>query len=234
MERTRRKHAAPPVTDWGGTRPRSQAKPDPDQLERIREAQEVSARERAERAASVGGFAPTDAEGSGLYPSDAPERAYRLALLGLTNKEIGVAFGIAVETVDDWMAAYPDFRAAIYAGRELADAEVVRALFQKAVGYEHDEMITATYQGDFIDKVVTKKYAPDTAACIYWLNNRRRRQKEPWTNSQKMELTGAGGGPILLAPAEAEAAGRLTDDELEALASAGIKLQGVDPKLLGE
>jgi hypothetical protein len=202
MQRVRRKKPAIPMTDWAGPRL-------PETTTNRWLADLAIEETRGVRSAK---------------PADAAERAYRLALLGLTNKELAVAFGVSPREICRWLEA-PDFRAAVFAGREQADGEVVRALYKKAVGYEYDEDFATVRKGQVIRTTLTKHVPPDTTACIYWLNNRTKRQDRPWTNSQKMEVTGAGGGPILLAPGEHDAVQGFSNEELEMIASAGVKLQ---------
>lgn len=201
--RTRKKKASLPVTDWAG--PRVPGEITGKWLAEIVDDEKIG--------------------GENSLPDDAVERGYRLALLGLTNIEMGVAFGISEPTIMSWLAKYPDFRAAVFAGRELADGEVVRALYKKATGYEYEEELVTVRKGKVIRSTAVKKVPPDTTACIYWLNNRTKRQRNAWNNSQKLEVGGVGGGPILLAPGEAKAVEKFSDEELKMIASAGIKLQ---------
>jgi len=203
MERVRRKKPVMPATEWAGPRlPKETAN---------KWLLDVTSKETR--------GIPT------AKPPDAAERAYRLALLGLTNDEMAVAFGVHPRIFCKWREDDPELAAAVFAGRERADGEVVRALYKKALGYEYDEDFATIRKEKVIRTTLTKHVPPDTAACIYWLNNRTRRQDRPWTNSQKMEITGADGGPILLAPGEQTAVQEFSNEELEMIASAGIKLQ---------
>jgi len=211
-ERVRRKKSTPPPTDWAGSRVKK----------------ETTGKWLAE-------IVDDNVMGQpAVFPDDAVDRGYRLALLGLTHTEMAVAFGVGESTISSWLTHHPEFRAAVFAGREMADGEVVRALYKKAVGYEYDEEQVTVRKGKVIRSTVTKQIPPDTTACIYWLNNRTRRQRHSWNNSQKMEITGAGGGPILLAPGEAKAVEEFSDEELKMIASAGIKLQIQHAEVVGE
>ena len=58
-------------------------------------------------------------------------------------------------------------------------------LYQRAMGYEHPETITASFRGEITDTMeVTKCYPPDPTAAIFWLKNR---QKEKWRDKQEVE-----------------------------------------------
>jgi hypothetical protein len=104
-------------------------------------------------------------------------------MLGLTNRELAHTFGIAEDTLDKWIQTYPEFRQALYDGREGADALVARALFKRAVGYEHpeDDIKAVARGGNMGSEIVitptVKRYAPDTGAASAWLAIR---QKEKW------------------------------------------------------
>lgn len=83
----------------------------------------------------------------------------------------------------------------------MADAEVGERLFQRACGYSHPDVHISNYQGAITQTEITKHYAPDTTACIFWLKNRR---PDLWRD--RMEHTGRDGGPIETR--------EVTDDEL--------------------
>jgi len=203
MQRVRKKKPAIPVTEWAGPRlPKETTE---------KWLHDIASKETRGIPSSK--------------PPDVAERAYRLALLGLTNDEMAIAFGVAPRLFRQWREDDPELAAAVFAGRERADGEVVRALYKKAVGYEYDEDFATVRKERIIRTTLTKHVPPDTTACIYWLNNRTKRQERPWTNSQKMEVTGPKGGPILLAPGEQTALQEFSNEELEMIASAGIKLQ---------
>jgi hypothetical protein len=119
------------------------------------------------------------------------ELVQRLCMLGLTNREIAHTLGIAVETYERWLATYQDLRDAVFEGREGADAVVARALFRRAIGYEHDEddiRTVAVGNNEGSEIVITKtvkRYPPDTGAATAWLAIR---QRERWRG---IKATGA-------------------------------------------
>ncbi len=51
---------------------------------------------------------------------------------------------------------------------------VVRALFERAVGFSHEVTRTTLYQGEERKITNTVSYPPDTQACMFWLRNRQR------------------------------------------------------------
>lgn len=111
------------------------------------------------------------------FRDEFPEQARKLCLLGATNEKLADFFGVAVSTVDKWLAEIPEFSGAVREGREDADANVARSLYQRALGYSHPAVKIQQYQGDVIETPYTEHYPPDTEAAKWWLRNR---QPELW------------------------------------------------------
>jgi hypothetical protein len=82
------------------------------------------------------------------YKPDYCELAHNYCLLGATNEALAGFFGVAPRTVDNWIATHPDFADAVRKGRAVADAVVVRALFDRARGFSHQVSRTTLYQGE--------------------------------------------------------------------------------------
>ncbi len=120
-----------------------------------------------------------------VYKPEHAEKAEGLALLGLTNEQIAWAFDITSTTIYDWIQRYPEFKQALWNGREGADEKVARSLFQRAVGYSHPSeeikvLSSGNNGGSFVERVpIVKQYPPETTAAIFWLKNRRR---DTWKN----------------------------------------------------
>jgi len=129
------------------------------------------------------------------------EQVTKLCLLGATNQEIADFFGINVDTYHRWVETHKEFSDAVQAGKIIADANVAKSLYQRAVGASHPEE-KVTKDGDVIE--VTRHYPPETGAANLWLKNRRRNLEKDatgdkglvWTDKQENELSGPGGGPI--------------------------------------
>lgn len=90
-----------------------------------------------------------------------PEKANKLALLGLTDEEMAVALDIHTATFYQWQKDYPEFSEAIREGKVTADANVAQSLYKKAM-------------------------SGDTSSAIFWLKNRRSRD---WRDKQENETT---------------------------------------------
>lgn len=136
-------------------------------------------------------------------PANNPKVA-EWAQAGLTLAQIAKNLDVSPRSVNYWAVKYPDFAAAMKVGRDVANREVVGSLFKRANGYTYDEVTRermpivdketgeVTY-GLVETKRVTKEVAADTTAMIFWLCNR---MKEEWCHVNRVEFTGADGGPI--------------------------------------
>lgn len=129
------------------------------------------------------------------YSDEYAHQAEKLCLLGATDQEIADFFEVSVRTIYRWKADHPEFCQALKAGKEKADERVERSLFQRAVGYEQDEVKIFMPAG--ADKPVYAPYrakiAPDTTAAIFWLKNRR---KDQWRDRHDHTHANPDGTPI--------------------------------------
>ena len=122
---------------------------------------------------------PTD------YKKEYCEQAYKLCLLGATDKEMADFFQVAESTFYLWKDKHREFSEALTRGKVGADAEIAKSLYHRAKGYEHKETITATFQGKITDTMdVTKHYPPDTPAATLWLKNR---QPDKWRDKVEVD-----------------------------------------------
>jgi hypothetical protein len=122
------------------------------------------------------------------YKTEYAEQAYRLCLLGATDKDIAMFFDVQESTINYWKIHEPEFSESLKRGKIEADAAVAQKLYHRAIGYEHVETITANYQGQITDKMdVIKHYAPDPTAAIFWLKNR---QPDKWRDKQDVNVSG--------------------------------------------
>jgi transposase len=126
--------------------------------------------------------------GGSKYRPAFDKMAYKHCLLGATNKELAAFFDVDTETLRRWKGKYPSFARAIHAGKDEADANVAKGLYHRAIGYEHTAIHFAQAEGKIIGKRYTKHYAPDTAAAIFWLKNRK---PESWRDKREIVLEDA-------------------------------------------
>jgi hypothetical protein len=138
------------------------------------------------------------------YKPEYAEQVFKLCLLGATDAEIANFFEVDERTVNNWKNDYPEFFQSIKDGKEKADAEIANSLYNRAKGYKQQTVKVFQYQGDPVIVPVVEHVAPDTGAAIFWLKNR---QPKRWRD--RVEHTGADGGPIAIAD--------ISDDEKLAL-----------------
>jgi DNA-binding XRE family transcriptional regulator len=96
-----------------------------------------------------------------LYRSEMDEHARKLCLLGYTDAQLGVFFGVTEQTINNWKIEHPSFFESIKSGKDIADCEVVDSLRNRALN-------------------------GDTTASIFWLKNRQPRN---WRDKQDIEMT---------------------------------------------
>lgn len=130
---------------------------------------------------------PTD------YRVEHNEQAYKLSLLGLTDKELAAFFEVVESTIYEWKNKYPLFSEAIKRGKEIADAEIATSLHDRATGYDYtEEQAVKVKVGEFEEQVrivqVAKHAPPDPTSMIFWLKNRR---TQNWRDKRETELSGA-------------------------------------------
>lgn len=147
--------------------------------------------------------------------------AWSLALKGATDQELAEAFGVSKRTILRWKNEHPSFAEAYQGGKDVADAKVKKALYQRAIGYEVIEKESTvdvdpkTGESKPVRvKTITKQIAPDTMAIMYWLNNR---SKGEFAQRQEVTL----GGEVKTSPMA-----NLTEDELRKLARLGEEQDG--------
>ena len=80
-----------------------------------------------------------------LYKPEYGELAHNYCLLGATNEVLGDFFGVTRRTIQNWIATHPEFADAVYRGRAVADATVVRALFERACARPASELEPALW-----------------------------------------------------------------------------------------
>lgn len=121
------------------------------------------------------------------YKPEYTEQAYKLCLLGATDKDLSDFFGASEQTINAWKQQHPEFLESLKSGKIEADAVIAQKLFHRAKGYEHEEDYITQYQGEPIIVPTVKHYPPDTTAAIFWLKNR---QPDKWRDKQEREITG--------------------------------------------
>lgn len=121
------------------------------------------------------------------YREEFADQARKLCLLGATDAELADFFEVNEDTIHEWKKVHPEFSESVKKGKLQADANVADRLYQRAMGYEHDDVHVSNYQGVITLTPIRKRHAPDTTAAIFWLKNRQAKQ---WREKQEVEHTG--------------------------------------------
>lgn len=127
------------------------------------------------------------------YESKYNKQAEKLCKLGATDKELADFFEVAESTLNLWKLQHPKFSESIKKGKEIADAEVAEKLYKRATGYSHPDVDIKVINDKIVTTRLTKHYAPDTAAAIFWLKNR---QKKKWRDKVETGLTDGDGNDV--------------------------------------
>jgi hypothetical protein len=116
------------------------------------------------------------------------ETVSRLYQVGLTDKEVAFALGIAEATLHNWKKSKPNFLESIKKGKAVADAKVKLKLYERAVGYSHQAVkIFCNKDGDVTKVPYIEYFPPDTTAGIYWTKNRMPKE---WRDKHHLDHSG--------------------------------------------
>lgn len=116
---------------------------------------------------------------------------------GATWSAIAKVCDSTIPTVRLWASENPGFLSAVKLAKAIVDDAVEVAFKLNATGGAVKSTTKDTY-----GRVMTTYYPPDTTAGIFWLCNRRPKGYDAehpdagWQHVQRVEHTGANGGPI--------------------------------------
>ena len=122
---------------------------------------------------------PTD------YREEYDQQAYKLCLLGATDKQLANFFDTSEQTINAWKKQFPSFLESLKNGKQIADAEIANSLYERAKGYTHDDVHISNHQGEVLLTPIKKHYPPDTGAAMAWLKNR---QPELWRDRRDLDI----------------------------------------------
>ena len=128
------------------------------------------------------------------YSVGFPELGFRLALLGAVDEEIAEAFDISLRTLMNWKVAHPELARKINEGKTIANANVAHSLYQRAMGYEHDDIDIRVVSGEIVQTKIRKYYAPDPTSCIFFLKNR---EPKHWRDKVETGITDRDGKDVI-------------------------------------
>lgn len=120
------------------------------------------------------------------YKKEYAKQAEKLCTLGATDMEIADFFKVDVRTIYNWKHAHAEFFQALITGKDAADERVERSLYQRAIGFEQDEVKIFMPAGaaEPVYAPFRAKVAADVGAAKLWLTNRR---GDRWRDKQDVE-----------------------------------------------
>lgn len=107
------------------------------------------------------------------YKKEYDSQVKKLCELGATDTQIADFFEIDVATLNRWKIKHKSFCASLKLGKEIPDENVVRALYHRATGYEHEDTDIRVVNNEIVETPIKKHYPPDATSMIFWLKNRR-------------------------------------------------------------
>jgi hypothetical protein len=120
------------------------------------------------------------------FNAEVAAEIFAMAKLGKTDKEMVAAMGIDESTLTHWKKERPDFFTSLKDAKALADDQVERSLFERALGYSHPAVKINQFEGDPVITPYIEHYPPEVTACIFWLKNRR---PDKWRDKVEMNVT---------------------------------------------
>lgn len=122
------------------------------------------------------------------YKKEFVAQAAKLAALGATDADMANFFEVALSTFSLWKVKHQEFSEALKGAKEVADVRVETALYNRAMGYSHEDTDVRVVDGAVVMTPMIKHYPPDTTAAIFWLKNRK---PEEWRDKRDIEHSGS-------------------------------------------
>jgi hypothetical protein len=114
--------------------------------------------------------------------------------MGKSRRELREILNIAESTLYKWQQQHEEFAEALRACAREADAQVEASLFQRAIGYEYDELKVIDDGGRRRVEKTRKQVPPDVNAQNFWLRNR---QADRWKEHPEPEARSTDVGLIV-------------------------------------
>jgi hypothetical protein len=134
-----------------------------------------------------------------LYKEEYNDQAYKLCLLGATDKELADFFEVSESTINNWKQEHQEFLESIRKGKKISDMEVVHSLYQttqdrtvieqqafkcKEVYYNDEGKRIESEKIEIVD--VEKVIPADFRSQQFWLKNRK---SDSWRDKTEVENT---------------------------------------------
>ena len=115
------------------------------------------------------------------HGEETDQKAFRLALLGLTDEQMAAALDISTTSYYNWKDPKHkhfkrSFVESLRNAKDDADAKVFACMYQRAIGYDKEIRLTKVMDDgtevEYLDDI--KHFPPDVAAQKHFLANRRK------------------------------------------------------------
>lgn len=134
------------------------------------------------------------------YKKDYARMAYVAAseVGGYTDLKLAKLFDVSKATIENWKKDHPGFLDSIKSGKDIWDSLTAeQSMLKRVTGYDYTETIREPDGNGamVIVREVTKHLPPDVRAQDIWMCNRN---PDRWKKLKHVELTGAGGGALVV------------------------------------
>jgi len=106
---------------------------------------------------------------------------------GFVDAEVAQVLDVTRRTIENWKKQDKEFFHTLTQNKEIADNKVELALFERACGYEHEDVDIKVIQNRIVKTKFIKHYPPDATSMIFWLKNRR---PDEWREKHEVEHSG--------------------------------------------
>lgn len=118
------------------------------------------------------------------------EQAYKLSLLGATDKAMASFFEVTESTLNLWKLKHPKFSESIKEGKAIADIEVAHSLYKTCIDRKVIEQqahkVKVNQFKEKIEIVEVEKVIPaDFRSISFWLRNRK---SDAWKEKQELSV----------------------------------------------
>lgn len=120
------------------------------------------------------------------YKEEYNVQAYKLTLLGATDKELADFFEVSYDTIQEWKRIHEAFSYSLKEGKQIADATISESLYKSANGYMHEDTDIRVINNEIVVTPIVKYYPPNPTSLIFWLKNR---QSAKWRDKTEQSAT---------------------------------------------
>ena len=123
------------------------------------------------------------------YKPEYDKQAAKLCKKGFIDTEIADFFEVAESTIHLWKLEHPSFSESLKESKRYSDDAVEMALYDRAIGYDYDEVKEEDGEQGGKKTTVTTKRIQDNTAAIFWLKNRRPDKWRDRVEAEEKEVT---------------------------------------------